>query len=240
MGARVLGLVPARGGSKGIPGKNLRELAGKPLLAYAADCALSSGVLDRVILSTDSEEIADAGRSYGLEVPFMRPSELATDSAAMLPVVQHAVSSLEADGWKPDAIMLIQPTAPLRRPEHLISAVRLFLENECDSVVSVTAVPGHLHPYWTMVIEDGELREFHRGGLMVTRRQELPPVYARNGALYLFRRDLVMIHNTIYGARCLPLVMLEEESVNLDSMDDWELAQIRIEARMRGDGRARI
>lgn len=112
----ALGIVPARAGSKGVPGKNIRPLAGRPLIEYTARAARESGVLDRVVLSTDSAEIADAGRRCGLEAPFMRPPELAADDTPMLPVVRHAIDTLAASGWVADVIVLLQPTSPLRRP----------------------------------------------------------------------------------------------------------------------------
>ena len=124
----VLGLVPARGGSKGVPGKNVRPLAGHTLLEYTARAASESGVLDRVILSTDSAEIAEAGRRAGLEVPFLRPASLALDDTPMLPVIEHALAETAAHGWTPGIIVLLQPTSPLRRPDHIRDAVNLLRE----------------------------------------------------------------------------------------------------------------
>lgn len=224
----VLGLIPARGGSKGIPGKNIRELAGKPLIGYAADCAVASKVLTRIILSTDSEEIASVGKSLGVEVPFLRPPELARDDTAMIPVIQHAIQQLEAGGWSPDIIVLLQPTAPLRKPGHISKALEIFRSEPCDSVVSVSLVPGHYHPHWDLVIKDGRLEEFFPGGLKTTRRQDLPPVYTRDGTIYLFTRKTIMQYNSIYGKKCLPLVVEAEDFVNLDSMKDWEMARQKL------------
>lgn len=229
----VLGLIPARGGSKGIPNKNLRVLAGKPLLAYTSECARACGVLNRVILSTDSEEIAAAGRALGLEVPFMRPQELALDSTPMVPVIQHAIATLAREGWTPEVVVLLQPTAPLRRPEHICKAVELYCEGGCDSVVGVTEIPGHFHPMWSLKVEGGLLREVISEGLKITRRQELPLTYTRDGSVYLFRTDLVMSKGTIYGERCKPLIINPEDSINLDSMEDWEVAQKKMQERNR-------
>ena len=170
--SKVLGIIPARGGSKGIPNKNLRELAGRPLLAYTVDAAQESGVIDRLILSTDSGEIAELGRSLGVEVPFMRPVELAQDDTAMLPVLKHAVAQLEAGGWQPEIIVLLQPTAPLRKAQHIAEAVGLLQEESCDSVVSVVEVPGHYVPHFVMKIEEGKLDFFLPEGERVTRRQD--------------------------------------------------------------------
>ena len=149
----VLGLVPARAGSKGVPDKNIRPLAGRPLLAYTAAAALESGVLDRVILSTDSDAIADAGRAAGLEVPFMRPAQLAADDTPMLSVIRHALETLARQGWTADMLVLLQPTSPLRRPEHIRAAVALLLESGADSAVTVVQVPPHMSPDYVMRID---------------------------------------------------------------------------------------
>jgi len=134
--SRVLAIVPARGGSKGVPGKNVRKLAGRTLLDYTAHAARDSGVIDRIVLSTDSDDIADAGTRAGLEVPFMRPSSLAQDDTPMLPVIQHALETLAADGWTTDVVVLLQPTSPLRRPSHVRDAVNALLQENADSVVT--------------------------------------------------------------------------------------------------------
>ncbi len=151
---KTLGIIPARGGSKGIPNKNLLQLGGKPLIAYTVEAARASGVIDRLILSTDSEAIAEIGRSLGVEVPFMRPPELASDDAPMLPVVQHAVSQMEQSGWVADIVVLLQPTSPLRRPERIQQAVELLKSSDCSSVVSVTEIPEMFAPQKAMVIHD--------------------------------------------------------------------------------------
>lgn len=225
MAPRVLGIVPARAGSKGVPGKNIRPLAGRPLLEYAAQVATAAGVFDRVILSTDSTEIADVGRGAGLEVPFLRPAALAQDDTPMLPVLQHALSALAADGWIPDIIVLLQPTSPLRRPDHIRSAVRLLQETGADSIVSVVELPRHLSPDYVMRIEDGTLRPFLPDGLRVTRRQDARAAYVRDGTVYAFRRDTLERFGDIYGSDCRPLLLPAAESLTIDSWDDWQAAE---------------
>ena len=145
---RVLGLIPARGGSKGVPGKNIKLLGGHPLLDYTARAALASRCLARVILSTDDEAIAAVGRSAGIEVPFLRPGELATDQAPTLPVIQHAVRYLEGQGDSFDAICLLQPTNPFRRPEDIDACIDLLEARKADAVVSVLPVPAEFNPHW--------------------------------------------------------------------------------------------
>lgn len=227
----VLGLIPARGGSKGIPNKNLRPLAGKPLLAYATEAAKDSGVIDRLVLSTDSELIANLGRSLGLEVPFIRPAALATDESPMFPVVLHAVAELEKGGWVPEILVLIQPTSPLRSPSHLRLAVGMLKNGECDSVVSVIETPQLFAPQKALCIRDGFLRFWWESGAAVTRRQQLEPTYAREGTVYACLREVLIEKSNLYGDRCLPLVISSEESLNIDTMADWKKAEEILHAR---------
>ncbi len=221
----VLGLVPARGGSKGVPGKNVRPLAGHTLLEYTARAARESGVIDRVVLSTDSAEIAEAGRRAGLEVTFMRPASLAADDTPMVPVITHAVSELERNGWSPDIIVLLQPTSPLRRPEHVRDAVTALRESTADSVVTVVEVPRHLSPDYVMRIEGGRLQPFLPEGARVTRRQDARPAYSRDGTVYAFRRSTLERFGGIYGDDCRPLLIDAGESLSIDSPADWDEAE---------------
>jgi CMP-N,N'-diacetyllegionaminic acid synthase len=221
----VLGIVPARAGSKGVPGKNLRPLAGRSLIEYAAAAARASGILDRAILSTDSPEIAEAGRRAGLEVPFMRPAELAQDDTPMLAVVRHAIDTLVAAGWTPDTIVLLQPTSPLRQPDHVRRAVALLRDTNADSVVTVVPVPGHLAPDYVMRIDDGRLRPFLEDGHRVTRRQDVRPAFYRDGTVYAFRRSTVERCGNIYGDDCRPLIVEASASLSIDTLDDWDAAE---------------
>ena len=229
--SRVLAIVPARGGSKGVPGKNVRKLAGRTLLDYAALAARDSGVIDRIVLSTDSDEIADAGRRAGMEVPFMRPAALAQDDTPMLPVIEHAIDSLAAEGWTTDVIVLLQPTSPLRRPSHVRDAVTLLYESKADSVVTVIEVPRHLSPDYVMRIEDGVLRPFLDEGARVTRRQDARPAYSREGTVYACWRATVERFGNIYGERCQPLMVDAADSLSIDSPADWAEAERRLAER---------
>lgn len=221
----VLAVVPARGGSKGVPDKNLRPLAGRTLLQYTADAARGSGVIDRMVLSTDSEAIAAAGRKAGFEVPFMRPAELARDDSPMLPVLQHAIGELERGGWRPQYVVLLQPTSPLRRAAHVRAAVDLLRESGADSVVTVIEVPKHLSPDYVMRIDQGVLRPFLPEGERVTRRQDVRPAYSRDGTVYAFRRDTLERFSSIYGERCVPLLIDARESLSIDTPEDWAAAE---------------
>jgi CMP-N-acetylneuraminic acid synthetase len=232
---RVLGVVPARGGSKGIPRKNIAPLLGKPLLAYTAEAALAARRLSRVILSTDDEEIAEVGRRCGLEVPFMRPPELAQDDTPMLPVVQHAVRWLEERGDRYDAVCLLQPTNPLRRPEDIDACIELLAETGADALVTVLPVPHRYNPHWVCFRDgDGFLRLSTGEPVPISRRQDLPPAFHREGSVYVTRRDVLMEGNSLYGTRLAGLVMDPAVSVSVDDMLDWERAERLLAQSWRG------
>lgn len=223
----VLAVVPARGGSKGIPNKNLVPLAGRPLLAYTATAALASRRLARVVLSTDSPTIAEAGRALGLDVPFLRPAALAADAAPMLPVLQHAVETLAASGFAADAVVLLQPTSPLRRAEHIDAAIDLLESSGADSVVSVIEVPHQYNPLSVMTLDAGRLRPYATPETAtVARRQDKPLVYARNGPAVLAVRTAVILGGSLYGSDTRPLVMSPRDSLDIDEVWDLELAEI--------------
>lgn len=230
----VLALIPARGGSKGLPDKNIRPLAGRTLLEYAARAAEQSGVIDRIVLSTDAERIAAEGRRVGIEVPFMRPAELAADETPMLPVIEHAVDQLEREGWIPEIVVLLQPTSPLRQPGHVREAVNLLRSAGVDSVVTVVEVPRHLSPDYVMRIENGDLVPFLPHGASVTRRQDARPAYVRDGTVYAFWRRTLRETGSIYGRRCRPLLIPASESLTIDTQADWDEAERRMAAAPRG------
>lgn len=229
MTLRVLGLIPARGGSKGVPGKNERLLGGQTLLERARNAARASGAIDRLILSTDSDSVAELGHSLGIEVPFKRPAELASDAAAMLPVVQHALRTLAANGYRPDAVALLQPTSPLRSGARIAEAIELMAADErATSVVSVAQIPPHLAPHYAMRLDDGRLVSFLPEGPRITRRQDVPAAYFRDGTIYLTRCDVVLGDGDLYGERCVPLVLRADEALSIDTPDDWERAERRL------------
>ncbi|MBI3949556.1 MAG: acylneuraminate cytidylyltransferase family protein [Acidobacteria bacterium] len=229
---RVLGLIPARGGSKGVPRKNIRLLCGKPLLQYTAEAALAARRLSRVVLSTDDEEIAAVGRASGLEAPFLRPAELAKDDTPMLPVVQHAVRFLEATGDDFDAVCLLQPTNPMRRAEVIDDCIELLERSDADAVCTILPVPSEYNPHWVYFRNaDGSLR-LSMGELSpIPRRQDLPPAYHREGSVYVTRRDVVMEQNSLYGSRSVGYVLDPEQSVNIDGPQDWARAERLLRAR---------
>ena len=220
---RVLGIIPARGGSKGIPGKNTVSLLGKPLIGYTIEAANAATSLTRTIVSTDCEEIASVAREQGGDVPFLRPAELSDDSAPTLPVLLHALSALGEDY---DAVMILQPTSPIRRVEDIDAVVALMeADVNADSVISVVSV-GDRHPARMKRIVDGclvdpEFAEEQEG----QRRQDLEPLFLRNGAIYLTRTSVLTGQHSIKGERCLAYEMPEELSVNIDHPIDLVVAE---------------
>jgi CMP-N-acetylneuraminic acid synthetase len=228
----ILGVVTARAGSKGIPGKNTRRLAGKPLIAYTIESALASGVFDRLILSTDDEEAARIARNLGCEVPFMRPAALSADDTPHLPVMQHAVAWMRDEaGYQADWVMILMPTSPLRQARHIVEAVELALSSGADSVVSVDAMPAHYHPMRALTIDSEGWARLLVGDLPVrkrpVRRQDLPAVWVFNGAIYLFRTPLLFdsVEPSLYGDRVAAYVMPPPSGCNIDDADDWARAE---------------
>lgn len=222
---KVLGVIPARGGSKGVARKNLRELGGRPLLAWTAQAALSASRFSRVVLSTDDDEIAEVGRSLGLDVPFRRPSELATDAARAIPVIQHALGEVERlDSNTYEVAVLLQPTTPFRTAADLDGAIELLEASAADSVISVVAVGGH-HPARMKYLEGDRLLDPPFCEAFENQpRQELREMYIRNGAIYATRSSVIRL-GSFKGTDCRAWIMPPERSVNIDTELDFEYAQ---------------
>lgn len=224
----VLGIVPARAGSKGFPGKNWMPLSGMPLIGYTARAARQSEVIDRMVLSTDSEKIADVGLEFDIEVPFLRPAQIAGDSSPMSEVIAHTLDEMAASGYVPDIVVLLQPTSPLRKPETIRRAVQTILESNCDSAVSVTPVPLHLCPDYVLKIENDRLDLFLPEGRYVKRRQDVRPAYYRDGGVYAFTREVFRNTGDIYGQDCRPVVSSVDEALSIDTAEDWFEAERRL------------
>ncbi len=226
---RVLAVIPARGGSKGVPLKNIRPLAGKPLLAYTAEQALQSQSLSRVLLSTDDARIAEVGRACGLEVPFMRPASLAGDSAKSLPVILHALQWVEEEeGQCYDAVMMLQPTTPFRQAADIDAAVALLKKTGADSVISVTDV-GPFHPARMKYLQGDRLIDPPFCEAYENQpRQELKPMYIRSGDIYLTRRE-VLLGGSFKGKDCRALLIDSHRAVNIDSLRDFIYAEFLLE-----------
>jgi CMP-N,N'-diacetyllegionaminic acid synthase len=228
---KTLAVITARGGSKGIPGKNLKPLAGKPLIAYTIDAARKAGVLDRVVLSTEDEAIAACARAMGCEVPFMRPAALAEDDTPHLPVLQHAVDWLRSEeAYHPDAVIILQPTSPLRRAEHIQSALELLARNDVDSVLTVSSVPPHMNPMRMLRVDDTGRAELFVSGepvrRRINRRQDMPAAWVMNGALYAFRTHVLFDREpSLYGDRVLAMPLPDPFGLSIDTPEDWVEAE---------------
>lgn len=222
----VIAVIPARGGSKGIPRKNLVSLAGRPLIGYAVEAACGAHTVDRVLVTTDDPEIADVAKTLGAEAPFLRPAELASDSAPMLSVLLHVLAWLDARGEMVEALVLLQPTSPMRTSLHIDEAVTLYRSTVASSVVSVVEVPHQFNPVSVMKLSaHGTLVPFFDDQAIITRRQDKPKVYARNGPAVLVCHPDTLRSGELYGASCMPYLMSEEDSLDIDCPRDLVLSE---------------
>ncbi len=220
----ILGIIPARGGSKGVLRKNIRLVAGKPLISYSIEAALQSRRLSPIIVSTDDSEIAEVSESLGAEI-LLRPVELSGDETPMISVVRHVIEQLERErSLRFDYCVLLQPTAPMRTAEDINAAVDILINTGADSVVSVYRVGDH-HPSRMYHIEDEKLIPL-QSEPQNRLRQSLPPVYHRNGAVYAFQRSLLERADSLIGPDVRPYIMPEERSVNIDNEIELLLADL--------------
>jgi CMP-N-acetylneuraminic acid synthetase len=223
---RVLGLIPARGGSKGVPRKNIKLLCGKPLIQYTIAPALSSGLFAEIIVSTDDQEIAEASKNLGA-TPMSRPSHLATDNSPTIDTVVHVLQKCLAEGNPFDAVCLLQPTNPLRSVDLLKRSLEKFEQSGADSLISVRQVPHEYNPHW--VFEAGADNSFLTIATgeknIIPRRQELPVAYHRDGAVYLVKSKVVLEQKSLYGEKVDFIDVSGEAHVNIDTPDDWVKAE---------------
>jgi CMP-N-acetylneuraminic acid synthetase len=233
---RTFAIVPARGGSKGITRKNIRLLAGKPLLEYTLIQARAAGLHD-VVLSTEDAEIARIGRRLGFAVPFLRPTALAADDTPTLEVLLHALGALRDLGdprAEREFVLLLQPTSPLRRAEWIERALHDLDRSDADAAMTVLPVPAEHNPHWVYRRSDehpSELTLFTGETQPISRRQDLPPVYHREGSVYVVRRTVLETQRSLYGRRTLGIEVDPRQSINLDTLADWELAEQRLGAQ---------
>jgi len=219
----ILGLIPARGGSKGLPQKNIRPLLGKPLVGWTVEQGLGSKYLDKLIVSTDDVKIAEISRNYGAEVPFLRPKELAKDNSPTIEVILHALNLLEKNGKNFDYLALLEPTSPLRKKDDIDNGIKKLINNEisADSVVSVGAIALE-HPYIAKKIDEkGYLKPFFEINKKATRRQELSTAYFPYGVLYLAKISTLKKHKTFYQRRTLPLFIKRWQNYEIDDIWDF-------------------
>jgi N-acylneuraminate cytidylyltransferase len=225
---KILAIIPARGGSKGVPGKNIKVLGDKPLIAYSVEQAMASNSFNKIIVSTDDEAIATIARQYGAEVPFIRPVELANDTASSISVVQHAVEYFGAIGVSFDAICLLQPTSPFREKGFINKAIATFSSNNSDALVSVLQVPHEFNPHWVFEPDSNGLLQIATGeNEIIKRRQELPKAFFRDGSIYLTKMESIKA-GTFYGERLSFLESNPDLYVNIDTMKDWMEAEQKL------------
>lgn len=218
---RTLALIPARAGSKGVPGKNIRTLAGKPLIAWTIEAALASRHIDRVVVSSDGADILAAARDWGAETPFVRPTELARDDTPGIDVVLHALAQLPGFDW----VVLLQPTSPLRLAADIDAAIETCREANAPACVSVT-MPSK-SPYWMYTLAgDGRMCPLIEQASLPTRRQDLPAVYALNGAVYVARVDWLERTRSFLTAETVAYTMLPERSIDIDTELDFRVAEL--------------
>ncbi|HHZ19786.1 MAG TPA: acylneuraminate cytidylyltransferase family protein [Firmicutes bacterium] len=232
---KILGFIPARGGSKGLPRKNIKLLSGKPLIAWTIEEARKSAIFDRILVSTDDEEIAEVARAYGADVPFIRPKELATDEAKGIDVFFHAVQWLRDHGETYDLFMLLQPTSPLRIADDIMGAVALLQEKQAKAVVSVCECDHP--PFWMNTLgPDLCMKDFLRQDVLGKSRQELPVYYQLNGAVYVGEMDYLQTNLGFFGDKTYAYIMPRERSVDIDTEIDFLLAQVLMDRRLIGKG----
>lgn len=226
---KILGLIPARGGSKGIPGKNIKALGGKPLLAYTFDSAQESKLLSKVILSSDDSDIIAVANQIGLEVPFTRPENLANDQSPTFPVIAHALRFFEEKGEKFDAVCLLQTTYPFRRKGLIDDAIKEFIRTDAEALVSVLPVPHEFNPHWVFEPGQNGFLEIATGEKqIIPRRQDLPTSFFRDGAIYITKSEVILSKNSILSEKLAYIVGDESRYVNLDTFDDWKKAEILV------------
>jgi len=222
---RILGLIPARGGSKGIPNKNSKLLGGKPLLQYTVEAAVKSKMLDLIIFSSEDDTLIHLAKGLGVSAPFKRPVHLASDEAGSLEVVQHAVRFMESQGENFDAVCLLQVTTPFRNVSAIDAAVSKFIKEGSDSLISVQKVPHQYNPHWVFEEDRGVLKIATGDSEIIKRRQELPDSYIRDGAIYITKTEVLMNQNSFFGNSISYLESNPDTFVNIDTDEDWDKAE---------------
>lgn len=225
---KILAIIPARGGSKGVPRKNIKILGDKPLIAFSIEQAKESNCFSKIIVSTDDEEIATISKNYGAEIPFIRPSELANDTASSIAVVQHVVDFFESKNEYYDAICLLQPTSPFREKNFINKAIEKFTNSDSDALISVLQVPHEYNPHWVFEEDNNEKLHIATGeSEIIKRRQDLPTAFFRDGSIYLTKVDTIK-KGSFYGEKLTYILNNPNLCVNIDSMEDWNQAEQKL------------
>lgn len=224
---KVIATICARGGSKGVPGKNIRVLCGKPLIAHTIEVARRCRLIDRIIVSTDDPKIAEVAREYGAEVPFLRPKELAQDDTPKLPVIRHAVQFMETqEGYCPDIVVDLDATSPLRTEKDIEACIKMVRDEEANNVFSVTEA--HRNPYFNMIeIVDGKVRPVKEPDQPITRRQDAPQVYDENASIYVWKRDILMNNDSLYLDKT-KIYLMPRWAIDIDSETDFKFVEFTL------------
>lgn len=222
---KILALIPARGGSKGVPRKNIRLLGNKPLLEYSIESAKNSHLISEILVSTDDEEIAIAAELAGCKPPFLRPSSLAQDQSTSIEVVLHALAYYENQKIYFDAVCLLQPTSPFREASFIDKAIAKFITSQSDSLISVLPIPHQYNPHWAFEEDDQGFLHIATGEEnIITRRQDLPKAFYRDGSVYLTKTE-VLKTGTFFGKKTAYITSNPELHVNIDTQEDWDYAE---------------
>ena len=223
---KILAIIPARGGSKGIPRKNIKQLGDKPLIAYTIQRALESKLINTVMVSTEDNEIAGVAEQFGLKVPFMRPERLAQDFTPSLDVVINVLETYKKQDKFFDAVMILEPTNPFRTADEIDECIRIFKAKDTDSLISVKEVPPQYNPHW--VFEENEEAILHKAigeTTIIARRQILPKAFARDGSVYLTKVDVVLNQRSLFGESIAYRLNDNPNQINIDNIEDWKAAE---------------
>ncbi len=227
----ILAIIPARGGSKGLPGKNIKPLNGKPLVAYSIEAANKSKFINKLVLSTDSNEISQVCSHYDIEIPFMRPAELATDDADATDAYRYTIDRLQKEtGYNPDIVVILQPTSPLRTAQDIDNAIEIFLKNNANAVIGVCETD--VHPNRIKIIQDdGTIRPRSNRKGVFGNRQDNDKVYLHNGNMFVFKPSVLFDESGEYPDKTYPYIMPVEHSTDIDTQHDFDITEFLMRKR---------
>lgn len=220
----ILAIIPARGGSKGVPKKNIKLLSGIPLIGYTLLEAKKSNYIDKIVVSTDDKEIAKIAMEFGGKVPCLRPKELSTDTSTTVECIMHMINYLqEKENYRPDYICLLQCTSPLRTSDDIDGAIEKLLTVDFDGIISVCE--SEVNPYWTNIFENDKLQFFIEEGKNITRRQDLPKIYRYNGAIYIIKTNIFLKEKSFETDNMTGYIMANDNSIDIDTLTDFKIAE---------------